>query len=400
MKLTRKGLLFLSFFLVVIYTQEFGEGLDKTNWLYRKKGFFWNVGELSSQEDYIVYDISGNNNVAFNVCRKVDQWGGDTFAVLNKDGEWHPLTGKFNNPKISIVGDDSLQLLYNSTDSVWVKDQSRKYGFQLKLICNSKEGKQEWMHRVDDPCTISIQWEHPAGCPFIRVNSLWAFFDRYRIYITPTIIIWGLFFLIVGGYFVKTSIFIISFSTVIFIVTALLYAFVISYNAEEWIGWIILPAAAIVGVITGYFTWSFLRIGIILIGLWAGATLGALLFQSVFYLATSEVWMLWSLMIVGGLLCAVATLKFYNLVMIIGTSIIGAFLLIRGIGVFAGGYPNEFQLHNEIISGNMKNMPWTVYVYVAAVFVTTALSVLWKIKRLKLYKGKKEAYDGYYDINP
>mmetsp|Transcript_3188 Transcript_3188/g.3810 ORF Transcript_3188/g.3810 Transcript_3188/m.3810 type:complete len:111 (-) Transcript_3188:2-334(-) len=110
--------------------------------------------------------------------------------------------------------------------------------------------------------------------------------------------------------------------------------------------------------------------------------------------------MLWSLMIVGGLLCAVATLKFYNLVMIIGTSIIGAFLLIRGIGVFAGGYPNEFQLHNEIISGNMKNMPWTVYVYVAAVFVTTALSVLWKIKRLKLYKGKKEAYDGYYDINP
>ena len=55
--------------------------------------------------------------------------------------------------------------------------------------------------------------------------------------------------------------------------------------------------------------------------------------------------------------------------MILGTSLIGAFLFIRGIGLLAGGYPNEFQLHNDIISGDIKNMPWTAYVYMIAMVI-------------------------------
>jgi len=39
---------------------------------------------------------------------------------------------------------------------------------------------------------------------------------------------------------------------------------------------------------------------------------------------------------------------------IISTSILGAFATVRGIAIFAGGYPSEFDLYRDITSGNAK----------------------------------------------
>ena len=268
----------------------------------------------------------------------------------------------------------------------------------MDLVCNSEEGKIKWIHKPDDPCAITVEWKHPSGCPIIRVNALWNFFDKYRVYLAPSLILGGLFFLVFGGYFIKTSLFIITFSTVLFFITAILYAFIISYNAETWVGWIVLPVSTIIGFIIAYFTSAFMRIGVILIGLWAGATVGAMVYQSVGYLITSKVGMLWSLMGVLAIISSILAIKFYRLVMIIGTSIVGAFLLMRGIGIYSGGYPNEFELHNEIVSGTMKFVPWTVYVYILGVIVSAGLSVLWKLKILK-FPGGSKLNERYFDIN-
>lgn len=39
---------------------------------------------------------------------------------------------------------------------------------------------------------------------------------------------------------------------------------------------------------------------------------------------------------------------------IISTSILGAFATVRGVAIFAGGYPAEFDLYRDITSGNAK----------------------------------------------
>ena len=419
MLLTRKDLVkhnriniwiwIISIILFSAYCQEDDNNLGALSCLYRKRGFIWDIGNLTSPDDYVVYDTSGDNSVVFNVCRKVEEWGNDSVAVLNKDGECHPLTSQpkpdntqleNHGPNANIIEEDSLELMYNSTDSVWTKDTSRNFSFQLKLLCAKEFGNQEWMHKVEDPCTITIQWETPHGCPIIKVNALWSFVDRYREFLAPALLLAGFFFLFLGGYFAKVSIFIVIFSTVVFFVTAISYAFIISYKAEDWLGWIILPSAAILGAIVAFFVSTFIKIGVILIGLWTGAIMGLVLFQSLIHLITTEVWMLWTLMTVCAILCWVISIKIYNLVMILGTSLIGAFLFIRGIGLLAGGYPNEFQLHNDIISGDIKNMPWTAYVYMIAMVIWAILSALWKFKRLRLHKKRRESYDGYYDINP
>lgn len=98
-----------------------------------------------------------------------------------------------------------------------------------------------------------------------------------------------------------------------------------------------------------------------------------------------------------GLLGAITAVKFYKLLNIIGTSIIGAFLFIRGIAIYAGGYPNEFQLHNELVAGNIDNVPWSFYVYVIFMIIFSALSIVWKVKRLKI-NFRNHAKDGYFEV--
>ena len=46
----------------------------------------------------------------------------------------------------------------------------------------------------------------------------------------------------------------------------------------------------------------------------------------------------------------------YNLVyqiIIVSTSLIGSYLIVRGISLYVGNFPNELDLHDDIIAGNL-----------------------------------------------
>jgi len=204
--------------------------------------------------------------------------------------------------------------------------------------------------------------------------------------------------LILGGYFIKTSVFLIVLATLVMICLGVIMGVIVSYDAPEWIGWVVLVVAGVLSAILAYITSQLIRLGIILISCWAGASVGATLFQTVGYLVVSEIWMLWSLMLVFALVFLVISFKFYTIVLTVSTSILGAFLFVRAIGFYAGGYPNEFELHNDIVSGAKIYVPWTVYVYVAAMVVLAIISFLWKQKKLGLLRKSRPNRSGYFDI--
>lgn len=206
--------------------------------------------------------------------------------------------------------------------------------------------------------------------------------------------------MILGGYFRRISVFLITFVSVVFFLLAILYAFVLSYQTPEWVGWIVLPGSMAIGATLALLTATWIRTGIMLIGLWAGGMIGAILYQTFVYMISSEVWVLWTLITVFGLICAAIAIKLFKFIMIIGTSVVGAFLFIRGIAFYIGGYPNEFELHNEIVAGGLVNVPYTVYIYVAAMVVAAVLSALWKVKGLKILRRERNGSNKYFDINP
>ena len=55
---------------------------------------------------------------------------------------------------------------------------------------------------------------------------------------------------------------------------------------------------------------------------------------------------------------AFLSFKFYDFIVIFGTSFIGAFGIIRGIAFIAGAYPSEWEIVSSIKSGEPIDLPW------------------------------------------
>ena len=50
-------------------------------------------------------------------------------------------------------------------------------------------------------------------------------------------------------------------------------------------------------------------------------------------------------MIICGIIVCLLAVLYFDYIIIVGSSIVGAYSLIRGISIFAGGYPSEFLLY-------------------------------------------------------
>jgi len=50
--------------------------------------------------------------------------------------------------------------------------------------------------------------------------------------------------------------------------------------------------------------------------------------------------------------------KFEQQALIFGTAFMGSYSFIRGVSVFAGGFPNEMTLFSELVAGQEAQVPW------------------------------------------
>ena len=71
--------------------------------------------------------------------------------------------------------------------------------------------------------------------------------------------------------------------------------------------------------------------------------LSLLINEAVLYKTESMLWF-WGLGVACALVCALLTFVIYNHVIILTTAFMGAYLFWRGISMYLGGFPNEFDL--------------------------------------------------------
>lgn len=90
---------------------------------------------------------------------------------------------------------------------------------------------------------------------------------------------------------------------------------------------------------------KFFRIGILVAGGWGGVALGLILYNTFVYkIDGSSKAAFWIFMILMALVFAFLSFKFCWPAIIVATSIAGAYSFIRGISVFAKGYPSELEI--------------------------------------------------------
>lgn len=167
------------------------------------------------------------------------------------------------------------------------------------------------------------------------------------------------------------------FSAAIFIVGAIIvsglilmifYSTFLSDNTASWLTWLIVSLSIAVGLVCGFLLMKVEKIGGALLAGWGGFILGVVLNETVFYLASSAV-LFWCINIGFAVVFGLLGFFFFNQAVMLATSFIGAYMTMRGIGIMAGGFPNEYVLINEIQSGAINNIDPVFYAYLAGIVV-------------------------------
>lgn len=107
--------------------------------------------------------------------------------------------------------------------------------------------------------------------------------------------------------------------------------------------------------------------------------------------AVANVYAYYAILIAGGVAMFFVAVKVEKTVVIILTAFIGSYALIRGISLYAGSFPSETELHNELEAGvvTWKTLPKAYYGYLAGIVVLTILTTLFQIKSNKAKEAKR-----------
>jgi len=198
------------------------------------------------------------------------------------------------------------------------------------------------------------------------MNALWTFMEENKWIWTALFVGIGVFLCFLGRKLFKVTIFIVAATLTVFGILLLFYTTFLKDTTENWVGWLILVCSILIGLVVGFFVTKLERLGAALIAGWGGFLGGMLLNETILFLAQAT-WLFWVVSIGCAIIAAVLSFFFFEHVLIIGTAFAGAYMFFRGISFYAGGFPNEFTLAEELKDGVDGVFSGWFYLYLALI---------------------------------
>ena len=216
------------------------------------------------------------------------------------------------------------------------------------------------------------------ACPKITLGTLWHFFQAYYLGFGVIMIILGIYFLAFGGRYHQATMLMFgqfSFSAAAMI---LLFALIYPKNAPEYAVWLSLIGSLGLGYGVGYLVQKYARVGVLLIGAWMGALLGSLIYASIIVKIQGESTLvaLWLTILICSIAVAILSQVFFDHTVIVGSAIVGSYVLVRGISVYIGGFPNEFILYQNYQNGTVVQNSKTILIYLLIMVLLAFSSIL------------------------
>jgi hypothetical protein len=233
-----------------------------------------------------------------------------------------------------------------------------------------------------------ITMKSKYGCPVTSINAIWTFLSQYSYLFGAIMIAAGVLIAFAGRKMFKPVICFIGTIATAGVVMMLLYSlFLGNTNGKSAVGWIVLVLSLVGGCIVGLLLAKLTKLGAMVLAGWGGVTLGLMLYGAFLYHINSQVFF-WFFIVACAGICALASLWAYDHVLIISTAISGSYMFVRGISMYAGGYPNEATLETLIKNGLESAIPNTFYAYLAGIVVMMILAMIVQYKTLKAEKDE------------
>jgi hypothetical protein len=260
-----------------------------------------------------------------------------------------------------------------------------KCTFNVGLICDSTmaEGVTTSGPLVSTGgCNYSTYQTSKTNCSIYSLNALWAFMKKYSWLWGTILIIIGLPLCFAGRKLFSVTLFLIGTLLTMTLILLLFYSTFLTDKTEAWIGWVVLISSIILGLAGGFLLFKCQRLGGACIAGWGGFMGGLLLNTTCFSYAQSEA-LFWIINIACALVAAGLAIVFFFPAIILATSFTGAYFFIRGISLYAGGFPNEFDLIKQLENGSYPHMMWYVYIYFAFIIIFFIGGAVVQFKHLK-----------------
>jgi len=110
-------------------------------------------------------------------------------------------------------------------------------------------------------------------------------------------------------------------------------------------------------VFVGFILTKMLKIGAAIIGAIAGGFIAAALYNLFFFYSDSSV-LFWVMVGLSALIMAYLSKRYYDKIVIFGTAFIGSYSFFRGISLFAGYFPSEYEVYMSVSGGSTGTLPW------------------------------------------
>lgn len=159
------------------------------------------------------------------------------------------------------------------------------------------------------------------------------------------------------------------------------YQFFITNDTAEYVIWIVLVAAVLVGCVFGYGLVKLRKAGIFVLSCLGGVCLGLILFNAVFRYAESKI-IFWVVIVGCSIACGIVSLFMHVIVAIGSTALMGSYGFVRGVSVFVGHFPDEITLIEQIKNGTAPKTDIHFWIYCGAIVVLfiVGYSIQWRTR--------------------
>lgn len=347
-----------------------------------------------------------NNTIYYNFCYDVKKVKGceeikdDTQILVKEQGNCKSLAK-------SIKKGNTWSIMKNKEDNteyiqIEIRNSTKDHIVYYKLRCKENT-KQEFNRTLsyfkksfDDGIFRTVLFfETEAACPKFDFYQIWEFINKYNYIFAIILIAFGLFNCILGQKLSQYTSFILT----LFVVTILcmfLFQFILPSGCADWIIWVILVVGIILGCTAGYFVFIYHeKFMAFLVGGIAGFFLGEFLFNLFGSLIKVNPTLINILFVIICIIASIILAYFIQeIIIIIATSFIGSYALIRGISLFAGHFPSEFTVIDLKAQGEneqlKKLLNWQFYVYLVFIVIACGLSIYVQYLIRKHTKESKE----------
>lgn len=213
-----------------------------------------------------------------------------------------------------------------------------------------------------NPCKPHLILNTPAACPVISLAPLWRWVTNQKYLVAVLFCGLGGALLSYGGKHYMASIAIMATLNAIFVSLMLLFGKVMPNITPQAMVWWIVILSVGVGCGQGYGAYHWPRGGIFIVCLYVGTILGVVVYSTfiggydfIIGIETTgldaldvrkhEAIKLWASVGICSTIAVIAGLVYFDYAVIVSSAIAGSFMIVRGLSLVLGGYPNEFEIY-------------------------------------------------------